>query len=200
MRLLHILALVSFVKSETFKIGFLSGNRQRNGKPNSALPGIRISPAIKVAIDEINRNSYLPYNHSLDYITAETYGEENESILQTAALWRENISAYIGPQETCMYEAKLASSLNLPMISHFCTHPEPSNKVSTLNLKIVQKCLIILKIENLLKIHPKKSHFTKLRTKRAKYTFKVFEFLRQKSTFESIDAIFIIFARKFKYF
>ena len=130
MRLLHILALVSFVKSETFKIGFLSGNRQRNGKPNSALPGIRISPAIKVAIDEINRNSYLPYNHSLDYITAETYGEENESILQTAALWRENISAYIGPQETCMYEAKLASSLNLPMISHFCTHPEPSNKVS----------------------------------------------------------------------
>ena len=136
MLLLHILALASFVKSETFKIGFLSGNRLRNGQPNIALPGILISPAIKVAIDEINRNSYLPYNHSLDYILAETYGEENESILQTAALWRKNISAFIGPQETCMYEAKLASSLNLPMISHFCTHPEPSNKVRTMFFKM----------------------------------------------------------------
>ena len=132
--LLLLATLVSFVNSETFKIGFLSGNRYRNGKPNPVLPGIRISPALKVAIDEINGNSYLPYNHSLDYVLAETYGEENESILQTAALWRQNISAFIGPQETCVHEARLASSLNLPMISHFCTHPDPSNKVRILNL------------------------------------------------------------------
>ena len=132
--LLLLATLVSFVNSETFKIGFLSGNRYRNGKPNPVLPGIRISPALKVAIDEINGNSYLPYNHSLDYVLAETYGEENESILQTAALWRQNISAFIGPQETCVHEARLASSLNLPMISHFCTHPDPSNKVRILIL------------------------------------------------------------------
>ena len=93
------------------------------------------SPAIKVAIDEINQNSYLPYNHSLDYILAETYGEENESILQLASLWKQNVSAFIGPQETCLHEARLASSLNLPMISHFCTHPLPSNKVSQSKIK-----------------------------------------------------------------
>ena len=31
---------------------------------------------------------------------AETFGSEEESILQTALLWKANVSAYIGPQET----------------------------------------------------------------------------------------------------
>ncbi len=32
------------------------------------------------------------------FTLAETHGSERESILQTAKLWKENVSAYIGPQ------------------------------------------------------------------------------------------------------
>ena len=39
---------------------------------------------------------------------AETYGQESESILQTAKLWKKNVSAIIGPQETCGHEARYA--------------------------------------------------------------------------------------------
>ena len=35
---------------------------------------------------------------------AETFGEEEESILQTAKLWQNNVSAIFGPVETCIHE------------------------------------------------------------------------------------------------
>lgn len=38
--------------------------------------------------------------HQLNFIVAETYGEEVTSIRQIANLWTEQISAYIGPQES----------------------------------------------------------------------------------------------------
>ena len=67
--------------------------------------------------------------HYFSFTLAETYGEEQESIHQTAILWKNNVSAFIGPQETCEHEARLAASVNLPMISHFCTDTSTSNKV-----------------------------------------------------------------------
>lgn len=49
---------------------------------------------------------------------SETFGEEVTSIRETAALWTRNVSVFVGPQETCVHEAKLASAFNLPMISY----------------------------------------------------------------------------------
>ena len=43
----------------------------------------------------------------LEISVAETYGEEAESILQTAKLWQKNVSAIFGPVETCIHEVKL---------------------------------------------------------------------------------------------
>ena len=63
------------------------------------------------------------------YTLMETYGEEKQSILNTAELWKQNISVFIGPQETCNHEARMAASFNLPMISHFCSDAKTSNKV-----------------------------------------------------------------------
>ena len=40
----------------------------------------------------------------LDILVAETYGEESQSILETATLWNKNVSAIIGPMETCIHE------------------------------------------------------------------------------------------------
>ena len=68
--------------------------------------------------------------HYFSFTLAETFGEEQESIHQTAILWKNNVSAFIGPQETCEHEARLAASVNLPMISHFCTDTSTSNKVN----------------------------------------------------------------------
>lgn len=56
--------------------------------------------------------------HRLDFIVAETYGEEIISVQRTADLWTKNVSVYIGPQETCEHEAFMAAAFNVPMISY----------------------------------------------------------------------------------
>ena len=51
----------------------------------------------------------MSYGYSVSissYELAETYGLESESILQTAKLWRKDVNAIIGPQETCNHEAR----------------------------------------------------------------------------------------------
>ena len=73
-------------------------------------------------MDEVRRQGVLPPGYELDLMVAETYGQEEESILQTARLWTQNISAYIGPQETCIHEARMAAAFRLPMISYVSHH------------------------------------------------------------------------------
>lgn len=78
-----------------------------------------ISGAISLAVNEINTNGKLKeMGHSLEFIVAETFGEEVSSIRQTARLWTDKVYAYIGPQETCVHEGRMAAAFNLPMISY----------------------------------------------------------------------------------
>jgi len=56
--------------------------------------------------------------HRVEFIIAETYCNESYSIRQTVELTLRNVSVYIGPQETCIHEARIASVFNLPMISY----------------------------------------------------------------------------------
>ena len=90
------------------------------------LDGVYNTGAISLAIEDVHRSAILPEPHKLDFIVAETYGEEEESILQTALLWKRNVSAYIGPQETCVHEAKMASSFRRPIISYVLDISLPS--------------------------------------------------------------------------
>lgn len=87
-----------------------------------------ISGGLTFAKEEVNKLKLARFNHSLDFIVSETYGEEISSIRQTAGLWRQEIYGYIGPQETCNHEGRMAAAFNLPMISYFCTNYETSNK------------------------------------------------------------------------
>jgi hypothetical protein len=57
-------------------------------------------------------------NHQIEFVIAETYGCETDSIRQTVELMQRNISAYIGPQESCIHEARIAAAFNIPMISY----------------------------------------------------------------------------------
>ena len=92
------------------------------------LTGLTISGGLTLAKEEVNKQKLAKFNHSIDFIVSETYGEEISSIRQTASLWKQDIYGYIGPQETCNHEGRMAAAFNLPMISYFCTNYETSNK------------------------------------------------------------------------
>lgn len=105
--------------SDTIVVGYLTGSQRKPGDNIYPRLGQTISGAISYAIHGINQHHPLVKNHSLEFIVAETYGQESESIRQTAKLWTDGkVSAYIGPQETCVHEARMAASFNLPMISY----------------------------------------------------------------------------------
>ncbi|XP_046437662.1 guanylate cyclase 32E-like isoform X1 [Daphnia pulex] len=114
--------------ADKFTLGYITGSTRRQWDKEYSRPGLSISGAISLAIEDVTRHRILPGDHTLDMVVAETYGEEEESLLQTAKLWTLNVSAYIGPQESCVHEARMAAAFRLPMISYFCTHDETSNK------------------------------------------------------------------------
>lgn len=106
--------------SEIFKIGYVTGSQRRSGDLEYSRPGRTISGALSLAIAEINSADGIlgKRGHALEFVMAETYGEERTSVVRVAELWKSNISAFIGPQETCVHEAMMAAAFNLPMISY----------------------------------------------------------------------------------
>lgn len=97
-------------------LGYITGSEQKGLYYNK--PGQIISGALTYALDQINNDSTILPNHYLDFKIAETYGSEKESIRRSVELLQYNISAYIGPQETCSHEGRIAASFNIPMISY----------------------------------------------------------------------------------
>lgn len=78
-----------------------------------------ISGAISLAVSEVNAGAlHKELGHEVAFVIAETRGEETSSIRQTAALWTDRIHGYIGPQETCVHEGRMAAAFNIPMISY----------------------------------------------------------------------------------
>ncbi|CAH0555549.1 unnamed protein product [Brassicogethes aeneus] len=130
MLLLSCIVLMNFQMTitETFTLGYLTGSQRRAGDLEYPRPGLTISGAISLAIEEVNNGTLGRMGHRLDFIVAETYGEEIISVQKTADLWTKNVSVYIGPQETCEHEAFMAAAFNVPMISYFCTHYATSDK------------------------------------------------------------------------
>ncbi|KAK2576984.1 hypothetical protein KPH14_011947 [Odynerus spinipes] len=124
---IHVL-LGKGVDAETFTLGYITGSKRRPEEREYPRPGLWISGAITLAVEEVNAGELGRRGHKLDFLIGETYGQETTSILVTAELWTKNISAYIGPQETCIHEGRMAASFNLPMISYFCTHHKTSDK------------------------------------------------------------------------
>eukprot|EP00106_Octopus_bimaculoides_P006081 XP_014773523.1 PREDICTED: uncharacterized protein LOC106871537 [Octopus bimaculoides] len=105
-----------------------SSNSKRRGDEYYRRPGQAISGALSLAVAEINSNPSILPEHRLEFIPQETYGEESESIRKTTLLLDANISAYIGPQETCLYEARIAAVFNVPMLSYYCSDYTVSDK------------------------------------------------------------------------
>ncbi|XP_055854059.1 speract receptor [Episyrphus balteatus] len=123
-----VLNLILNVNSEVFTLGYLTGSQRKPGNLEYQRPGITISGAISLAVSQVNSGKLKNLGHSLAFVVAETYGDEVSSIRQTASLWTRQVAGYIGPQETCVHEGRMAAAFNLPMISYYCTHRETSNK------------------------------------------------------------------------
>ncbi|KDR09970.1 Guanylate cyclase 32E, partial [Zootermopsis nevadensis] len=113
---------------DVFTLGYLTGSQRRRGDHEYVRPGLSISGAITLAVTELNSGPLGDRGHRLEFVVAETHGDELESIARTADLWTQNVAAYIGPQETCVTEARMAAAFNLPMISYFCMDYETSDK------------------------------------------------------------------------
>ncbi|XP_059177836.1 speract receptor-like [Physella acuta] len=109
-------------------IGYIASNTKREDNQLYIPPGQLYSGAITYAIQKINEDPNILPNTTLKFVIADTYGEEKESLFQTAEMIYKNISAIIGPQETCVHEARLAAAYNVPMISYYCTASEVSDK------------------------------------------------------------------------
>ena len=120
-----ILSLETFAmagKKQVIRIGYLTGSQIQPTDTYYSKPGQAISGAISFAVNEINANADVLPNHHLEFNIAETFGQEEQSINQTVSLSMSAVSAIIGPQETCQYEARLASIYNIPMVSYVRDH------------------------------------------------------------------------------
>ncbi|XP_060529938.1 guanylate cyclase 32E isoform X2 [Cylas formicarius] len=116
------------LRSETFTLGYLTGSQRPPGDREYSRPGLTISGAISLAVEQVNGGRLAQLGHQLNFVVAETYGVEVISVQKTAELWTRNVSAYIGPQETCEHEAFMAAAFNVPMISYYCAHYAMSDK------------------------------------------------------------------------
>ncbi|KAL5018501.1 hypothetical protein ScPMuIL_004223 [Solemya velum] len=120
--------MICSVLTDVIKIGYITGSKKLPFQGFYRQPGQAISGALTYAIEQINNNTDILPGRTLQFILAETYGQESESIRQTVELLNDNISVYFGPQETCTYEARIAAVFNVPMISYFCSEREVSDK------------------------------------------------------------------------
>ncbi|XP_023933111.1 receptor-type guanylate cyclase Gyc76C-like [Lingula anatina] len=115
--------------SDSIRIGYITGSEKPHPKSMYKRPGINISGALTLAVNEINNDSNILPNHTLEFTVKETYGKELNSVRHACDLsTNESISAIIGPQETCIFEAKVAAAYNVPMVSYFCTQKEVADK------------------------------------------------------------------------
>ena len=89
--------------------------------------GEYFAPAIIQAVEDVNNRSDLLPGHHLSFIWNDTHCNETVSL---KSMWYQvnerRVSAIIGPACSCRTEARLASALDIPMISYVSCRFSPS--------------------------------------------------------------------------
>ncbi|XP_028406591.1 receptor-type guanylate cyclase Gyc76C-like [Dendronephthya gigantea] len=83
---------------------------------------------IPYAIDIINKDPHLLPNYTLRYIWNETECDTEKALKGMVQQWTRKVDAFIGLGCFCEVPARVASALELPVISHLCKSVEVSNK------------------------------------------------------------------------
>lgn len=116
-QLLFFLAIITPTSSEEFTLGLLIP--YSSSTVSSSEAGQKYAPAIIQAVDDINNSSDLLPGHHVSYIWNDTKCEEDQSLRALSyQIHERQVSAIIGPGCTCQVEARLASALDIPMISY----------------------------------------------------------------------------------
>ncbi|KAJ8033679.1 Speract receptor [Holothuria leucospilota] len=118
--------------ADEFKIGYLVPMTDWQVEDQSNVAnrpvGYHIAGALPYAIDEINANRRILSGHTLTWNWTDTECFINNGLEKIAEWWREGYVAAIGPACTCTYEARLASSINFPLIDYGCDEDGLSDK------------------------------------------------------------------------
>lgn len=92
-----------------------------NGPDAISSEGSSISGAMTLAVESINRDPDILPNHTLNFIYADNKGLDLSSIHVLTELWKDDAIAFIGPEDFCATEARVAASWKLPMVSYVST-------------------------------------------------------------------------------
>ena len=102
---------------KTYTIGFLPANTSLNA--NHAKGGKYYLGAFQYALGIINAEETYPFKLRAEI--RDNKGETFESIRQVTSLYNEGVIAYIGPEDTCNVEGRMAAAFNLPMVAYVST-------------------------------------------------------------------------------
>ncbi|XP_070186172.1 guanylate cyclase 32E-like [Littorina saxatilis] len=86
-----------------------------------------ISGALTYAIEDINKNRVIP-GYELHFVWNDTHGSIAGNLRVITDMWRRGVDVFLGPEETCNHEGRVAAAWNLPMLSYKCADDEVSDK------------------------------------------------------------------------
>ena len=107
-----------FVLSETFKIGFLPALEGYKGQENRHKFHVG---AFVIALNYVNKDILGPMGHQLNFTFIDNRANTLVSIRAMTEMYNDGVIAIIGPEETCVTEARIAAAWNLPMIDFVST-------------------------------------------------------------------------------
>ncbi|KAH3862698.1 receptor-type guanylate cyclase Gyc76C-like [Dreissena polymorpha] len=111
---------------ENVTIGYLTVDKTEvfmRGKQGRVISG-----AISYAIELINNNTDILPKHRLQLIWGDTMADTLIGTRLLTTQWRQGAKAFIGLEDSCSVEAKVAAAWNLPMISYKCADYDVSDK------------------------------------------------------------------------
>ena len=104
------------VEADNFTIGYLYSDKSKGFIKNKQ--GRIISGAMTYAVNVINHNPNLLQGHTLKFIIADTYADTLHGTKMLTEQWKAGAVAFIGPEDSCDVEARVAAAWNLPMLSY----------------------------------------------------------------------------------
>ena len=123
------------IHADNFTIGYLYSDKSKGFIKNKQ--GRIISGAMTYAVTLINMNDNLLAGHTLKFEKADTWADTLIGTKRLTELWRAGAVAFIGPEDSCNVEARVAAAWNLPMLSYVSIvfvrspfHPHPSRNTS----------------------------------------------------------------------
>ena len=115
---LLLVTCITVVSSKEYTLGLLIPYDVPRSD-TSLVEGKYYAPAMIQAVDDVNNRSDLLPGHHLSFIWNETSCNETQALQALTYLIHEKqVSAIIGPACSCRTSARLASALDIPMVSY----------------------------------------------------------------------------------